>query len=208
MNDIERAQKYISGRLSEKRLAHTLSVAEETGRLCSMLGVMGDSGNPATPAGRMRLAALLHDATKEESSEYNLKLCKECDIILDNADLACPSVIHGKSASGLAARKFGLEKPFCSAVFYHTTGRAEMSLFEKILYVADYIEKNRDYDECIEARKFFYDNATGDLRDNQRVLDRTALMAVRATLRSLEDRKKPVHPDSLSAAEWLECICR
>ena len=78
------------------------------------------------------------------------------------------------------------------AIFWHTTGRADMSLLEKIVYMADYIEPNRDFEGVERLRKLAYTD-----------LDQAMLLGVEDTIRDMEQRGVPIHTNTLQARDWL-----
>ena len=79
------------------------------------------------------------------------------------------------------------------AIFWHTTGRANMTLLDKILYMADYIEPNRDFDGVEELRRLAYTD-----------LDQAMLLGVESTIQEMEQRGVPIHKNTLAARDWLK----
>ena len=198
---IEKARHEIDRSLSARRAGHIYAVEEETALLVSAL--CRDENAEA-----MTLAALIHDITKDKTFEENLKLCDECGIILSDDDLASPKVIHGKSAAGVARRDYGLGKEYADAVFYHTTGRANMTLAEKIIYISDYIEKTRTHENCVRAREMLHGSLGLDYAARIRALDETMLFTIMSTFEYLESRGLTVHPDSKSALIYFKNIVK
>lgn len=89
-------------------------------------------------------AGLLHDCAKYCSSEEQIILCRKHGIKLTRSELDMPALVHAKLGAYLAHHKYKIkDKDILNAISYHTTGRPEMSLLEKIVYIADYIEPNR-----------------------------------------------------------------
>ena len=136
--------------ISEKRYAHTLGVEREAARLCEVYAP--EKGY------EMRAAALLHDITKEYSLEKQLKICEKFGIMVDALDKMTPKTFHQRTAAALIPTLFPeYDTPdIVSAVRYHTTGKADMSLCECILYLADYIEDTRTFPDCVKLREHFY----------------------------------------------------
>ncbi|MBR4308731.1 MAG: nicotinate (nicotinamide) nucleotide adenylyltransferase [Oscillospiraceae bacterium] len=91
-------------------------------------------------------AGILHDITKALNGEEQLKLCDSYDMILSGFERAHPKLLHAKTGAEVAQRIFGENEAVCEAIRWHTTGRAEMSLLEQIIYLADYMEPNRTID--------------------------------------------------------------
>ena len=90
------------------------------------------------------LAGLLHDCAKCFSDEKLLQICKENHLTVTETEMKLPFLLHGKVGGFLAEKKYGIcNRDVINAIIYHTTGREEMSLLEKIIFVADYIEPGR-----------------------------------------------------------------
>ncbi len=147
--ELEKIRKKLSKELTPKRFDHTLGVAYCA---CSMAMAQGYDFEKALFAG------LLHDCAKCMDVEKQLKLCKKYGIDLTKAELESPALIHAKLGAGVARHQYGIEdEEILSAIRWHTTGRPDMSLLEKIVYVADYIEparKNIPYLEEIRQLSF------------------------------------------------------
>ncbi|MBP3686354.1 MAG: HD domain-containing protein, partial [Clostridia bacterium] len=131
---LARARHLVEDSLSEKRCSHVFAVTEEM-RLLARVFELSEEEND------LLLAALLHDITKEKTLEAQLQLCAEYGIILSAEDRAVPKGLHAITGAAFAAREFSLSAPFADALRWHTTGRAEMTLYDKLLFLADYIEK-------------------------------------------------------------------
>ncbi|MCD7838611.1 MAG: nicotinate (nicotinamide) nucleotide adenylyltransferase [Clostridiales bacterium] len=112
-----------------KRLPHIRGTEEEAALLARRWGA------DETAA---RKAAILHDCTKYWNLEEQLQYCEKCGILLDQVERETLSLLHAKSGAEVARRVFGMPEEICSAICWHTTGKADMTLLEKILYIADY----------------------------------------------------------------------
>lgn len=166
-----------------KRLPHIRGTEEEAVKLALRWG-----GDPE----KLRRAAILHDCTKYFSREEHLATCERYGIVLDDMERGAEKLLHAKSGAALAKYCFGQDDEIFQAILYHTTGRAEMSLSEKILYLADYIEPNRDFPEVEEMRKLAYED-----------LDNAMLMGVRLSIEEMLERNRIVHPNTLGAEKSL-----
>lgn len=135
--------------LDKHRLDHTIGVAYTA---ASLAFVHGADKDMALTAG------MLHDCAKNIPDDEKLELCKKYGIELNKSELANPSLIHAKLGEYLAKSKYGVDdEDILNAIRYHTTGKPAMSLLEKIIYVADYIEPNRKpLPELDEIRKEAY----------------------------------------------------
>ena len=122
-------------KLDPERFAHTLRVA---GTAVLMADVFGEDEEKA------RLAGILHDCRKYGDRKTFVALCEERGIPVREAERAHPSLLHGKLGADAAGRLYGVEDPdILGAVTWHTTGKPDMSLLEKIIFTADYIEPGR-----------------------------------------------------------------
>ena len=102
-------------------------------------------------------------------------------------------LLHSKTGACIAKYIFGEPDEVYEAIFWHTTGRANMTLLDKILYMADYIEPNRDFDGVEELRRLAYTD-----------LDQAMLLGVESTIREMEQRGVPIHKNTLAARDWLK----
>jgi predicted HD superfamily hydrolase involved in NAD metabolism len=138
--------EYIEGHMSEKRRVHTYAVAEEAKKLSQRYGEDME---------KAEIAALFHDFCRgigsDELNGYVRRFGLD-PVYFDNANLA-----HGKIAACIMEENFHItDRDIINSVRFHTTGRADMSRLEKILYLADAIEPNRDYDGIEKIRKLAY----------------------------------------------------
>ena len=165
-----------------RRLAHIRGCEEEAARLAVRWGADED---------RMRRAAILHDCTKYLSLEEHLEVCGRYGVALDPLERATDKLLHAKSGAALARHVFGQEPEVCQAICFHTTARAGMSLEEKILYVADYMEPNRDFPEVEKLRRLAYTD-----------LDKAVGMGASLSVREMLQRDKELHRDAQDAYEF------
>ena len=133
----------------DKRYKHTLGVANEALNL----------GRIFLPQKLEKLyfTGLLHDITKDFGTEKHLELCTENNIKV-SSEIA-PKLLHSKTGACYAVSVFGkefIDDEVYGGIYYHTTGRAEMTLFEMIIYLADYIESGRTFEDCVYLREYFY----------------------------------------------------
>jgi predicted HD superfamily hydrolase involved in NAD metabolism len=168
--------------MSEKRRTHTYAVAEEAKKLAQQYGEDME---------KAELAALFHDlfrgVGKEELNEYVGRLGL-ASAYLDNPDLA-----HGKIAACVMEREFYVaDRDIINAVSFHTTGRADMSRLEKILYLADAIEPNRDYPGAGALRELAYKD-----------LDQACLAALERTIEHVTGKGLHLDRHTLEARDSL-----
>ena len=133
---ITEIRKHLKKKLNPMRYEHTLGVSYT----CMALA-MRYSANLE----QAEMAGLLHDCAKRYDDEAIICKCQEHGIELTEGELRAPAVIHAKLGAWMAEHKYGITDPeVLSAIACHTTGKPAMSLLDKILYVADYIEPRRD----------------------------------------------------------------
>ena len=131
----EKLKKKLSRNLSERRYEHTLGVAYTAACLAMRFG--------ADPL-KAEIAGLLHDCAKEFSEKELLKLGEKYGYHFEDYELEAPQVMHAVIGPYIAKDKYGVDDPeILSAIRWHTTGRGDMTLLEKIVFTADYIEPNR-----------------------------------------------------------------
>ena len=163
-----------------KRLAHIRGCEEEAARLARRWGADEEW---------MRRAAILHDCTKYFTVRQHLEICERYGIALSPLERATDKLLHAKSGAALAKYIFGFDGIY-DAIFYHTTARAGMSLEEKILYVADYMEPCRAFPEVGELRRLAYTD-----------LDGAVGMGASLSVQEMVQRNKELHHDPRAAYE-------
>lgn len=134
--NIHKMEKKLKKYIDEDRFIHTQGVMYTA---CALAMVHGADIRKA------QLAGLLHDCAKCIPNDKKIKLCQKQNIPITDAELKSPYLLHAKLGVYIAREKYGVEdREVLQAIRYHTTGRPEMSLLEKIIYIADYIEPGRD----------------------------------------------------------------
>ena len=172
--------------LKPKRMPHVLGTEQEAVRLVRRYG--GDET-------QARIAALLHDCTKKLDMAQQLALCEKYGIMLDELEQRALKLLHAKTGAAIARHVYGVDDEVYQAILYHTTGRANMTLLEKILYLADYIEPSREFanaPDVVRLRETVYED-----------LDRGLLLGLTMTVTEMEGMGNPVHHDTLDARNDL-----
>lgn len=168
-----------------KRIPHVKGCEEEAVRLAQRWGANPDLA---------RKAAILHDCTKYESMKQHLALCAQYNLPLDDLERRTEKLLHAKTGALLARYIYGMPDEVYEAIYYHTTGKADMSLLSKIVYMADYMEPNRSGFEGLETlRHLAYEN-----------LDAAILLGCELTISDMEERGMAVHVDTLAARDFLK----
>ncbi len=174
----EKAKAY----LTEERIAHTAGCESEAVLLAKR---WGEDPEKAAAAG------ILHDITKKLSYDEQLILCEKYGIILDSVERNSPKLLHAKTGAALARDRFGIGDDVYEAIRWHTTGKPDMTLLEKIIYLADYIEPTRNFDGVEELRALAYEN-----------LDRAMARGLEMSIEDIRARNIEPHRDSVEAYLW------
>ena len=142
---------------------------------------------------KVKIAALLHDCAKFQDKISLLKNISDFDIILDNVMQNNEELIHGPLGSKIAEVEYGvLDKEILDSIYYHTIGKVNMTLLDKIIYIADYIEPRRNFPGVDEIRAMAFKD-----------LDESVLMAMDNTILFLIKNNKLIHPNTLNARNYL-----
>ena len=209
---IETVAAMIPQFISGKRLAHTMAVERE----CRSLGALF-SAHPTVmteeEVSKLRIAALLHDITKEKKVAEQTALAAKYRIPLTDLERSAPKVLHSKTAPALAQECINahcgvrvVDDVICDAIRTHTTGAAQMSLIGKLLYLADYIEDTRTFEDCIALRHAFYDNIDAYKADSTALLghlDQVLLLSFDMTIRDLLESGAPIDANTTAARNAL-----
>ncbi len=130
-------------------------------------------------------AGLLHDCAKSFSSEEKLSLCKSYGLSITDAEAKNPGLLHAKLGAYIARHTYGItDQQILDAIEYHTTGRPKMTMLDKIIYIADYIEPNRNQAPNLEAirKQAFID------------IDACLYTILEASLQYLQTRSEVIDP--------------
>lgn len=197
--DIRTLSEKVKPYLTEKRYAHTKAVAEEAAHLGEIFGF---SDNDIR---RLRVSAWMHDITKKADYKKQLQYCEEFGIITASEREVSANILHGITGAALAKRDFAkyTDADIISGIRWHTTGRADMTVFEALIYLADYIEPTRTFDDCKAVRQYFYDriDCCGE-RDEKRlyeVLCDTMIYSFDLTIGNLLEARDIIDGDTVCA---------
>lgn len=170
--------------LDEYRVAHVAGCESEAVSLARRWGE-----DPELAAE----AAILHDITKRCTKEQQLQYCEKYGIINDKSEIQNKSLLHAKTGAALARDLFGIDDMVYEAIRWHTTGKPDMTRFEMILYLADYIEPSRDFDGIEELRALAYES-----------LEAAMALGLKMTIEEVRRTGREVFIDTLTAYEWYK----
>ena len=176
-------EKYIEilkSRLDEKRFFHSLCVADEAKRLAKKIGIDTE---------KAYLAGLLHDITKNASTQEHLQIFNMFGIILNDIEKNAKKLWHAMSGAAYIEHILGIDDPeILDAVRYHTTAKPNMSPLCTVLYLADFTSRDRDYPDVDKMRELV-----------EISFKEALIYALQYTVKDLADQKKAIHFDTLAA---------
>lgn len=192
-------RKRVSSLLSEKRFYHVAKVEE----MAAKLGMLYMPDEIA----RLRAAALLHDISKEYTVEKHLQIYEEYGIMSGKTDAEIPKIMHAKTAAALIPKMFPEfnDDFIVSAVRWHTTGRENMLLHEKLIFLADYIDESRTFEDCVKLRDYFFSACPEKMEKKERLwhLDDTLILAYDYTLKGLIEEGSAFCVDTVASRNYL-----
>lgn len=174
--ELLKIKKDLSEKLKKDRFEHTVGVMYTASSLAMRYG---EDIQKALTAG------LLHDCGKFCSAKEQMKLCRKKEIELTKSEIEMPALIHAKLGAYLAEHEYGIkDRDILDAITYHTTGRPDMAMLEKIVYIADYIEPNRaEIPGLSEVRHLAFED-----------IDQAVCRSAESTARYLRDGGKAIDP--------------
>ena len=188
---MDELEQVVINLLKKSRINHVLGCRDTAVELAKRWGA------DVTDAAR---AGILHDITKALDGPLQLTLCKEYGMILGAFSKENPKTLHALTGSLVAERIFGENEAVVEAIRHHTTGKADMNLLEKIIYVADYMEPNRDFPGVEKLRDLAYTD-----------MDAALELGLQMTINMLKEQGREVSSESMDALMWLrrkeETLC-
>ena len=174
--------EFIEKNLSEKRVKHCKAVAKAALELAKKQN-LGEKQKV-----KIYVAAILHDILKEKTYEELLLFAAKNGIMLDGSVKNEYKLLHAPLGAHLAKTKFNLDEETANAIKYHTTGRANATILDKILFIADFISDDRDFDPVDNLRKAA-----------QIDLNYCLVKCLQFTIDDLKNRELSIHPDTIAA---------
>lgn len=175
---------FLKEHLPKERFLHTLAVEKEAVSLAKRYNV---------DIKKASLAGLLHDCAKGFSDEELIRLARTYNIPLSIWDLYSPQILHAPVGSIFAREYFGIrDRDILDAIWKHTTGDKEMSILDKIIFIADYIEYHRDFPGVNHLREIV-----------KKDLDEAILFAISLTMDYIMRNNWVIHPKTVEAWNYL-----
>ncbi len=183
---IDKIKKKLRHHLDKERYEHTLGVMYTAAAMAMVY---------ETDMNKTLLAGLLHDCAKCIPGEKKIHLCEKYGLPISSAERQNPGLLHSKLGAYLAEAKYGIEdKEVLDAICYHTTGRPNMTLLDKIIYIADYIEPGRNHAPNLgEIRELCFAD-----------LDEALLKILEDILLHLKESKKEIDPMTQMTYEFYK----
>lgn len=170
-------EELIGKRMKSARFKHSKNVAKEAVRLAKKYGA---------DAEKAELAGILHDATKETPEDEQMELIARAGIVLTPLERSSHKLWHAISGAAFVQVELGItDEDIINSIRYHTTGRAGMSLLEKVIFIADFTSAERDYEGVDRMRKVA-----------DKSLDEAILEGMSFTIADLAERKLTIAPDT------------
>ena len=184
--ELKKISKRLSKILKEDRYEHTLGVMYTSAALAMRYGA--DIQKSMT-------AGLLHDCGKYLPPKEQIRLCEKKKITLTESELEMPALVHAKLGAYLARHEYHIkDAEILDAITYHTTGRPGMTLLEKIVYIADYIEPNRkEIPGLADIRQIVFTD-----------IDRAVCLSAGSTVRYLKNGGKAVDPMTINTYNFYK----
>ena len=188
---LKKINEAVKKELSEKRYKHSVGVMEKAEELAKIYGA---------DVNKAKLVGLAHDIGKELSREEKLQYAKENNIEIDEIEKINVGLLHGKIGADICKKRYGFTEDMQAAIKYHTTGsgKKEMTLLEKIIFLADKIEENRRYKD---------ENKMAELEELRELakknLDLATIKAIDNSLIYTIQKGELMHPDSVLTRNGL-----
>lgn len=174
----------VKNALSEKRFRHSEGVVERAIEYAKIYGAKEKE---------VKLAAIAHDIAKEIPKDEIIKYAEEIGVELDEIEKINLNLLHAKLGAKICKDKYGFTDDMANAVKYHTTGRENMSLLEKIIYLADATEPGRTYFEL----QYYVDLIKKDI-------DRGLFEVAKWTIGNITAREGILHLDTVKCYNFYK----
>ncbi len=170
----------LRGRLTERRFVHSLNVADSAKELALIYGCDPE---------KAYTVGLIHDCCKDEAPGLQLSYMLGNNLEMTDLEINEPKLYHAMCGSVYAEKEFGItDRDMLNAIRYHTTGRKNMSVLEKVVFIADFISAERDY------------NGVDVMREkSKRSLEEAIVEGLGFTITDLIERERIIHPDTVDA---------
>ena len=182
---LEKLREEVKKRVKKKRYIHTLGVEEKAVELAQKYGV---------DETKCRIASILHDVAKQMEVSELEKICKEnFSDELTEEDIKITEILHGFVGYIIARDEFKIEdESILNGIKYHTIGKEGLDTLGRIIYIADAIEKNRDYPGVEKIRE-----------EVEKDLDKGIIFEIDRKIKYLSSVGGKIHRNTLAMRNWL-----
>jgi len=179
-NMAESFEKLIEKKLKPQRYRHSMNVAKSAMRLAKLYGADEQ---------KAYICGVLHDVMKNTSEQEQLAVIEQSGETMSDLEMSNPKLWHAIAGAAYMKTVLGIDDAeMISAVHCHTTAKANMTMLEKIIYIADYISDDRNYDGVEDMREKAFSN-----------IDAAVLKGTQFSITDLAKRCNAIHPDTLAA---------
>ena len=184
--DVPDFEEKLKTMLKPERFVHSLGVRDTAVKMAEIFGADTE---------KARIAGLLHDNAKNMPNMF--ERCADLEVELDDFERGNPAIVHAKLGAETAKCEFGVcDDEITDAIRWHTLGRVGMTLLEKIIFVADLAEPNRDFADLEHIRALAFSD-----------INKAAAECMRSVINVNKQRGNAVHPSSAEVLDWLERQC-
>lgn len=182
-NNIEILKENLKKKVSEKRYLHSIGVME----MCEKLAITYKAD-----VEKAKAIGVMHDMAKDLSKDEKIQYVKDNNINYTSIELQNSEILHGKIAADICKKKYNFDDEMCEAIAIHTTGKENMTILQKILFVADKIDETRKYEGIEELRKLAFEN-----------LDKAILKNINSTLIINIQKNNLIVEESIKTRNYL-----
>lgn len=179
-------EKYL---ISTERIEHSLRVAELSIELAKLHNI---------EQSKAYSAGLLHDIAKDITYEKSIQISRTYNFSLTESELLNKKLLHAPIGSLIVKHELGItDDEIINAIRCHTTGRANMSLLEKIIYISDIAEPGRKYPESQEIKELSFKD-----------INQAMLLAVKFSLKKLMESDRNIDPKSIECYNYFSSLIK
>ena len=177
-------EEYLKDNLNKQRYEHSLRVRDTAVELANYNNVDTD---------KARLAGLVHDCAKNMKDEEIINIIEKYGYTIEGIYRSTPNLMHGLAGGIIAKHVMAIDdQDVLNSIIYHTTGRKNMSILEKIICISDYIEPKRNFPGVDELRLLTYEN-----------LDEALLVSFDNTIKYVISKGQLLHLDTIEARNYI-----
>ena len=180
---IAEIEQYIKSNLSEGRANHCIRTMEMCEKMAKIYGADIE---------KAKLVGIAHDIAKEFTDEENLRYIEDNNIKIDDVERKNLRLVHGKLGADICKKRYNFDEEMQDAITYHTTGKENMCLLTKILFISDLIEEGRDFSDVEYIRNLAFED-----------LDKAILYALNKAIKKCIDKERIIHMNTILARNYL-----